>query len=130
MNRGRAVRVQLLELLQIVMAMASPAGRLENSSMPNQATPARVRPTQTPPPSRVSSTTIRMMPTVISLMMGFLRGLVRGALAEEFQPELVEEGDEEKQGAKRHGNLGNPQGRGVDAGGNILVIPGLPDQAG
>src|SRR5690606_28206780 len=47
-KRGRAVRVQLDAAPQIVMAMASPAGRLEKSSMPSQAVPASVNPTHTP----------------------------------------------------------------------------------
>src|SRR5690606_12815144 len=38
-NNGRAVSVQLEDAPHMVMAMASPAGRLENSSMPNQAVP-------------------------------------------------------------------------------------------
>src|SRR5690606_32732552 len=47
-NKGRAVSVQLDEAPQMVMAMASPAGRLENNSIPSHAVPARVSPTQTP----------------------------------------------------------------------------------
>src|SRR3954467_12820971 len=48
MNSGKAVRVQLEAEPQTVMAMASPAGRDENNCIPIQATPARVRPIQTP----------------------------------------------------------------------------------
>src|SRR5690606_12135663 len=55
-NRGRAVSVQLLAEPQMVMAMASPAARAVKNSMPNQATPANVNPTQTPPASRAIST--------------------------------------------------------------------------
>src|SRR6218665_587728 len=44
MNRGKAVSVQLEAEPQIVTAMASPAGRDENSCMPIQATPERVSP--------------------------------------------------------------------------------------
>src|SRR5690606_20588268 len=128
MNRGRAVRVQLLVLPQIVMAMASPAARLEKNSMPNQATPARVRPTQTPPPSSAKRTTIRAMLAVISFMVELLGGGGR-ALARQFQDELVQEGDEEDQGAHGHGDLGDPHRRGVDARGDVLERPGLPHQA-
>src|SRR5690242_2461559 len=48
MKRGRAVRVQLEADPHTVTAIASPAGRDENSSIPIQATPASVRPIQTP----------------------------------------------------------------------------------
>ena len=64
--------VQLLAEPQMVMAMASPAARAVKNSMPNQATPASVRPTQTPPPSKASSTTIRAMLAVISFMVRVL----------------------------------------------------------
>ena len=53
-NRGRAVSVQLLLEPHTVTAMASPAGRAENSVTAIQATPVSVRPTQTPLP-RISS---------------------------------------------------------------------------
>ncbi len=51
MNSGRAVRVQLEDEVQIVVIMASPAGRLVNSSMPTSATPSSASATQTPVPS-------------------------------------------------------------------------------
>ena len=47
---GRAVSVQLEAEPQIVTAIASPAGRDENSCMPIQATPDNDRPIQTPLP--------------------------------------------------------------------------------
>ena len=53
-NSGRAVKVQLLDDPQTVTAIASPAGRDENSVTASQATPVSVRPTQTPLP-RISS---------------------------------------------------------------------------
>src|SRR5688500_4048475 len=58
MKSGSAVRVQLEDEPQTVTAIASPAGRDENSCMPNQATPASVRPIQTPLPSNANSATI------------------------------------------------------------------------
>src|SRR5687768_6881864 len=48
MKRGRAVSVQLEDEPQTVTAIASPAGREENSCIPIQATPASVRPIHTP----------------------------------------------------------------------------------
>src|SRR4051812_16913085 len=45
-NNGSAVSVQLEAEPQMVTAMASPAGRAENSCMPIQATPDSVRPIQ------------------------------------------------------------------------------------
>jgi hypothetical protein len=69
---GRAVSVQLEDAPQMVTAMASPAGRLEKISMPIQAVPARVRPTQTPQPSSAKiETTNRVMTS--SSFMGLLR---------------------------------------------------------
>ncbi len=57
----------------MVTAMASPAGRLENISMPIQAVPASVRPTQTPHPRNAKiETTSRVMTR--SSFMGLLRG--------------------------------------------------------
>ena len=50
MNSGSAVSAQDDDAVQIVVIMASPAGRLVNSSMPTQATPSSARPTQTPVP--------------------------------------------------------------------------------
>ena len=51
MKSGRAVSVQLEDEVQIVVIMASPAGRLVNSSMAKRAVPRSARPIQTPPPS-------------------------------------------------------------------------------
>src|SRR3990167_3490978 len=70
MNSGNAVSVQLLAEPQMVTAMASPALREENSSMPIQATPASVRPIQTPLPSNANRVTIRNPVTTISFMAG------------------------------------------------------------
>ncbi len=69
-NSGSAVSVQLLADPQMVMAMASPAGREENISMPIQATPASVRPIHTPLPSRANSATISKVVTSSSFMAG------------------------------------------------------------
>ncbi|MNT03855.1 hypothetical protein D3C72_1384080 [compost metagenome] len=71
-NSGRAVSVQLDDAPQIVTAMASPAGRLEKISIPIQAVPASVRPTQTPQPSRTKIETTRRVMTRSSFM-GLLR---------------------------------------------------------
>ena len=54
MNSGRAVSDQLDEAVQMVVIIASPAGRDVNSSMPMNATPSSARPTQTPLPSSSS----------------------------------------------------------------------------
>src|SRR3546814_16403460 len=64
-NKGRAVSVQLDDAPQMVMAMASPAGRLENNSIPSQAVPARVRPTHTPPARNPKMDTTSMVMTKI-----------------------------------------------------------------
>jgi hypothetical protein len=57
-EQGRAVSVQLEAEPQMVTAIASPAGRDENSCMPIQATPVSVRPIQTPLPSSRNSAAI------------------------------------------------------------------------
>ena len=46
MNNGSAVSVQLLELVHIVVIIASPAGRVVNISSPTHATPISARPIQ------------------------------------------------------------------------------------
>src|SRR3989344_2705233 len=70
MNRGRAVKVQLEALPQIVTAIASPAGRDENNCMPIQATPERVRPIHTPLP-RIRNSDRTSRPVMArSLMVG------------------------------------------------------------
>jgi hypothetical protein len=60
MNRGRAVNVQLLELVQIVVIIASPAGRVVNNSIPTNATPIRARPIQIELPNNVNKTNRKM----------------------------------------------------------------------
>src|SRR5436305_10484292 len=54
---GSAVSVQLDAEPQTVIAIASPAGRDENSCMPIHATPASVRPIHTPLASSANSAT-------------------------------------------------------------------------
>jgi hypothetical protein len=56
MNNGKAVRVQLLAPVQIVVIIASPAGRDVNSSIPTQATPIKANPTQTELPRSKNKT--------------------------------------------------------------------------
>ncbi len=48
MNSGSAVSVQLDDEPQIVTAIASPTGRVVNSSIPMKATPTSASPIQTP----------------------------------------------------------------------------------
>src|SRR4051812_23489184 len=102
MNRGRAVRVQLEAEPQTVTAIASPAGREENSCMPNQATPARVRPIQTPLPSSANRTTISSVVTATSFMVQGLRTLAGVAAATQFEHPFVDEGDQQHQRPERH----------------------------
>jgi hypothetical protein len=56
MNNGKAVNVHELELVQMVVIIASPAGRIVNISMPTHATPIRARPIQMDDPRRVNRT--------------------------------------------------------------------------
>ena len=56
MKSGKAVSVQLELVPQIVVAMASPTGRLVNSTMPNTDTPTRLIATHIPVPSRRNRT--------------------------------------------------------------------------
>ena len=55
-NRGNAVNVQLLAPVQMVVIIASPAGRLVNISIPTQATPINASPTQTELPKSRNKT--------------------------------------------------------------------------
>ena len=59
-NKGSAVNVQLLAPVQMVVIIASPAGRDVNNSMPTQATPMRAKPTQTELPSSKNKTKRKM----------------------------------------------------------------------
>src|SRR3954464_1647761 len=89
-NSGRAVRVQLEAAPHTVTAIASPAGREENSCMPIQATPVRVRPIQTPLPRSRNSVTISRVVTATSfIVQGLLaaRGFARAA---QFQHPFVD----------------------------------------
>jgi hypothetical protein len=63
-NIGRAVRVQDDEAPQMVTAIASPAARAVNNSMPSQPTPSRASPIQMPLPS--STKRARIRPKVIA----------------------------------------------------------------
>ena len=80
---GSAVSVHDDAEPQIVTAIASPAGRDENSSMPIHATPASASPIQTPLPSRTNSETTRSV--VISASMHG-RPLIRCAALRRLAP--------------------------------------------
>src|SRR3990167_4395736 len=127
-NSGSAVSVQLLAEPQMVTAIASPALREENSSMPIQATPASVRPIQTPLPSNANKATISKPVTAISFMVG-LRSVEALTLATGLQHPFIHNGNEQHQRAQRHRQLGNPQRRGVVAGGDVVELDRLPHQA-
>src|SRR4051812_22546693 len=92
MNRGRAVSVQLDAEPQTVTAIASPAGRDENSCMPIQATPASVRPIQTPLPRSRNSVTISSVVMATSFIVQGLRAFGHIALPPELQHPVVDEG--------------------------------------
>src|SRR5882672_1154136 len=68
-NNGSAVSVHDEADPQMVTAIASPAGREENNSMPIHATPASAMPIHTPLPSSTNSDTISR--TVISRSIGY-----------------------------------------------------------
>src|SRR5690606_40204557 len=119
---GRAVSVQLEAAPQMVTAMASPAGRLEKSSMPIQAVPASVRPTQTPQPSRTKIETTSRVMTRTSFM-SLLRG--GGGQAAQAARQFVDHGHQEQDGAHRHADLRDPQRRGVVGGGDVVVEVGV-----
>src|SRR5881398_3301599 len=95
MNRGRAVSVQLEAEPQTVTAIASPAGRDENSCMPIHATPASVRPIQTPLPRSRNSMTISRVVTATSFIVQGLRALDDVALAAHFKHPFIEQGDQQ-----------------------------------
>src|SRR3954469_4367044 len=92
-NNGSAVRVQLEAAPHTVTAIASPAGREENSCMPIQATPVRVRPIHTPLPSSANSATISKVVMAMSLMVQGLFGLRLLQLVLPLQHPVVHEGD-------------------------------------
>ena len=73
-----AVSVHDEALPQMVTAMASPAGRDENSSMPIQATPASERPIHTPLPSNPKRATINSAVINSSMAHSICAGSVSG----------------------------------------------------
>src|SRR5206468_6454791 len=77
-NNGSAVSVHDEALPQMVTAMASPAGRDENSSMPIQATPASERPIHTPLPSNPKRATINSAVINSSMAHSIFAGSVSG----------------------------------------------------
>src|SRR3954468_19630632 len=113
MNRGRAVSVQLEAEPHTVTAMASPAGREENSCMPIQATPASVRPIQTLLPRSMKSARISRAVMPKSLIVQGLLGRGGHAAALQLQHPFVDEGDQQHHRAQRHRDLRDPQRRGV-----------------
>ena len=80
---------------QTVTAIASPAGRVEKSSMPIHATPASARPIQTPLPRSANSATIRSAVTAVSLIVEHLGRRDGGLLAADREHELVDHRDGE-----------------------------------
>src|SRR5688572_4832105 len=126
---GSAVSVQLEAAPQTVTAMASPAGRAENSSMPIQATPARVRPIHTLLPRRANSEMISKVVMATSFMVQSLLGLNCFSSALQLQHPVVHEGDEQDDGADGHRNLRYPQRRGVAAGRHVVDGTRDPGQA-
>src|SRR6476661_4230325 len=129
MNSGSAVSVQLEDDLQTVTAMASPAGRDENSCMPIQATPASVRPIHTLLPSSRNSVTISSVVMATSfIVQGLLRRGVDAA-ATQLQHPVVDQRDEQHYRAQRHGDLGNPQRGGVVGSGDVVEGVRHPGQA-
>ena len=101
MNSGSAVSVQLEAEPQTVTAIASPAGRDENSCMPIQATPASVRPIQTPLPSSANSATIsRVVMATSFIVQEPPRAARGGAAAAQFEHPLVDEGDQQHHRAR------------------------------
>ena len=60
MNSGSAVRVQLEAAPNIVVAIASPAGRVVNIHIAMTATPIRLSPIQMPLASSANRATMRM----------------------------------------------------------------------
>src|SRR3546814_14675335 len=104
----------------MVMAMASPAGRLENSSMPSQAVPASVRPTQVPQARKPKMDAINKVMTRASFIMGFFSVLgFWDTFAASYG--FVDDGDKKYKCAYRHGDLRNPQWSGVIAGGDVVI---------
>src|SRR6188768_3538084 len=94
MNRGRAVRVQLEAEPHTVTAIASPAGRAENSCMPIQATPPSVRPIQTPLPRSRNSVTISRLVMATSFIVQGLLAAGDLALSTQFQHPVVDQRDQ------------------------------------
>src|SRR5207253_3161696 len=90
---GSAVSVQLDAAPHTVIAIASPAGRDENSCMPTHATPASVRPIHTPLARKANSTTMSIVVITTSFIVQGLLGRALHAQAAELQPPFIHERD-------------------------------------
>jgi hypothetical protein len=133
-NIGSAVRVQDEEAPQMVTAMASPAARGVNNSMPIQPTPSRARPIQMPLPSRANRARIRAKVIAISMAYSLLDRFAAGVamvllLAANDGDQFLGQGDGEDAAADGHAQLRNPQRRGIRALRDVVELEGLPHQA-
>ena len=95
-NKGNAVNVQLEDAPQIVMAIASPAGLLENSSIPSHAVPASVSPTHTPPAKKPKSETINNVTIKMSFMALLLLRIHTGLIATYAANQQINKSDQEQ----------------------------------
>src|SRR5690606_37190405 len=122
MKSGSAVRVQLEAEVQMVVIIASPAGRDVKISMPTQATPISARPTQTPvPSSRNRTNRKRTMAPMCSMRVSvpFVRRLFRrgvpdpGVAVADRTEQVVQQRDGEDRRADRHPELRYPERGGI-----------------
>src|SRR5687768_10995166 len=130
---GSAVSVHDETEPQIVTAIASPTGRVVKSSMPIQATPRSESPIQRPLPSSAKSSAISsaVMSMSIALLQP-LRLVARGRLqrlAARHADQVVDQRDQQHDGAHGHGDLRDPQRRRVVALRDVVVRVRGPGEA-
>ena len=103
------------ELVQMVVTITSPTGRVVNSSMPTQATPMSARPTQTPVPSSrnrtkrnrmmIEKSSMALLPVALLDQIG-LDPVVAG---KQHVDQMVGQRDRQDHGADDHRHLRDPE---------------------
>src|SRR5690606_36543747 len=129
MNMGSAVSVHEEEARQTTVIIASPAGRLVNSSIPTHATPSSARPIQTPVPSSRNRTK-RKIAMAVKGSIGLLGSGRVGKIGADIVPpgeeqadEIVDQAQGQQHGADGNGDLDDPERRRILALTDILQAP-------
>ena len=126
MNNGKAVKVQLDAEPHIVVAIASPTGRLVNSIIPIAATPIRLTATQTPVP-RNRNRIVRKITVKVISSTSQLPWLITSA--EQTFEEMMYDGDSQQHRAYSNNRLWLPEQYCICSFAEFVELPGVVGQA-